>query len=555
MDIQAVIFGSLGGLAIFLFGMTFMSEGLKMIGSESFKRILRSLTKTRGSAILVGIGITCLIQSSSATSVMVVGFANAALLSLSQAIAVVLGADIGTTITAWIVSTMGIGKFKITAFALPIVAVGFLIFFVAKKRKRKMIGQAILGFGLLFLGLGIMSDGVKSIKESQMVMDLFQRFGQNPFLGILAGALVTCIIQSSSATIAIVQVMAFQNLFGLEAALPLMFGADIGTTITAQLAAIGGTRGARAVAMANSVFKLFGALLFVPLLVTGVLESVVLYFIPNRVAAETGTNGAVMAQIAATHSAYIAVNVIIFSTLLWPLLVKAAKRLARIKDDTEAEEMARSLDPILLDTPPIALEQCYKEVAAMTRLCRENITAAFNCFINKNLDAEKKIKEREETIDGFQTKIASYLVELSRRALSITEGRAIPHLIHCINDAERVGDHAENLCELTELQIEKKAQVSIEAKRDLQSYFDLVDQQFQAVIHALTEKDADSVSRVLELEEQINGQYEVIFEHHVTRLDDGTCTVHTGIIVMDVAANLEKIADHLTNIAERVEID
>jgi phosphate:Na+ symporter len=550
-----VIFGTLGGLAIFIFGMNFMSEGLKMLGSESFKRILRSLTKTRGSAILVGIGITCLIQSSSATSVMVVGFANAALLSLSQAIAVVLGADIGTTITAWIVSTMGIGKFKITAFALPIIAVGFLIFFVAKKRKRKMIGQAILGFGLLFLGLGIMSDGVKSIKESQMVMDFFQRFGQNPFLGILAGALVTCIIQSSSATIAIVQVMAFQNLFGLEAALPLMFGADIGTTITAQLAAIGGTRAARAVAMANTVFKLFGALLFVPLLVTGVLESVVLYFIPNKIASETGTNGAVMAQIAATHSAYIAVNVIIFSTLLWSLLVKAAKRLARIKDDAEAGEKARSLDPILLDTPPIALEQCYKEVAEMTRLCQENITAAFNCFINKNLGAEKEIKEREDRIDDFQTNIASYLVELSRRALSITESRAIPHLIHCINDAERVGDHAENLCELTELQIEKKALVSNEAKRDLSNYFDLVDQQFRAVIHALTEKDAESVSRVLELEEQINGHYEVIFEHHVTRLDDGTCTVHTGIIVMDVAANLEKIADHLTNIAERVEID
>jgi phosphate:Na+ symporter len=357
MDIQEVIFGTLGGLALFLFGMNYMSEGLKMIGSESLKRALQSLTKTRGSAILVGMGITCLIQSSSATSVMVVGFVNAGLLTLSQSIAVVLGADIGTTMTAWLVSTMGIGKFKITAFALPIIAVGFLIFFIAKKRKRKMIGQTILGFGLLFLGLGIMSDGVKSIKESQMLLEFFKDFGQNPFLGILAGALVTCIIQSSSATIAIVQVMAFQNIFGLDTALALMFGADIGTTITAQLAAIGGTRRARAVAMANSLFKLFGVLLFVPLLVTGVLESAVLYFIPDKIASETGTNGTVMAQIAATHTLYIATSVVIFSTLLWPLLIKAAKRLAQIKDDAEK---ARHLDPILLDTPPVALEQCYK---------------------------------------------------------------------------------------------------------------------------------------------------------------------------------------------------
>lgn len=554
MDIQAVLFGTVGGVALFLFGMNFMSEGLKMMNSESFKRVLQSLTKTRGSAILVGMGVTCLIQSSSATSVMVVGFVNAGLLTLSQAIAVILGADIGTTITAWIVSTMGIGNFKITAYALPVIAVGFLIFFTSKKRKNKMLGQAILGFGLLFLGLGIMSDGVRSIKESQMVLELFESFGQNPLLGILAGALVTCIIQSSSATIAIVQVMAFQSIFGLDAALALMFGADIGTTITAQLAAIGGTRRARAVAMANSLFKLSGALLFVPLLATGVLASTVLTVIPGSVNVETGTNGAVMAQIAATHTVYIAVNVILFSTLFWPLLVKASKRLARISGDEEKKEKARFLDPILLDTPPVALEQCYKQVAYMTRLVRENITAAFATFIEKNLNDLKKIESKEEMIDDLQESITSYLVELSRRALSEKESRTIPRLIHCINDAERSGDLAENFCELTELQINKELTISDAAKNDLKKYFDLVDHQFTAVIHALKEKDADSVSLALQLEEQINAYFQVMFDHHVTRLDDGTCTVNTGVVVMDVAANLEKVGDHLTNIAERVEI-
>jgi phosphate:Na+ symporter len=554
VDIQTVVFYSIGGLALFLFGMTFMSEGLKMMGSESFKRILQSLTKNRSFAIIAGMGITCLIQSSSATSVMAVGFVNARLLDLSQAVAVVLGADIGTTVTAWLVSTMGIGKFKITVFALPIIAVGFLIFFIAKKRKRKMLGQAILGFGLLFLGLGFMSDGVKSIKESQMVMDLFESFGRNPFLGLLAGALVTCLIQSSSATIAIVQVMAFQGLFGLDAALALMFGADIGTTITAQLAALGGTKGAKGVAMANSVFKFFGAMLFMPLLVTGVLETAVVSLIPDNIAAETGTNRSVMAQIAIAHTAYIAVNVVLFSTVLWPLLLRISKRLARIKEDVVTKEKARYLDPILLDTPPIALEQCYKEVAYMTRLCQKNITAAFTCFIDKNLESAEEIEQREDRIDEFQSNITGYLAQLFRRTLSIEESRTVPRLIHCINDAERVGDHAENLIELTQLVIDKKLPISVDAKRDLHNYFDLVDQQFKAVIHALREKDATSVSKVLELEEEINSGYAVMSDHHVTRLNDGTCTVNTGVVFLDVIANLEKIADHLTNIAERVEV-
>jgi len=555
MDIQTMVFGTFGGLAIFLFGMNLMSEGLRMMGSESFKRILQSLTKTRGLAILVGLGITCMIQSSSATSVMVVGFVNAGLLDLSQAIAVVLGADIGTTITAWIVSTMGIGKLKITAYALPIITVGFVVFFVAKRRKRKMLGQALLGFGLLFLGLGIMSEGVKSIKGSQMLVDLLATFGKDPFLGILAGIVVTCIIQSSSATIAIVQVMAFQNIFGLDAALALMFGADIGTTITAQLAAIGGTRRARAVAMANTVFKLFGAALFVPLLLSGALESFAQSLIPDSLHPETGVNGSVMAQIAATHTAYIALNVVIFSTLLWPMLFKVARKLARMRDDDRTKEQARYLDPILLDAPPIALEQCYKEVAYMTLLAHRNITAAFACFIDRKLDSVPEIERREDRIDELQANTTAYLVELSRRELSIEEGRIIPRLIHAINDAERVGDHAENLCELTQIQIDRNVEISIDAKRDLSHYFGLVDEQFEAVIHALKQKDVDSVSRAFELEEQINGEYELLFSNHVTRLDDGTCTVQTGVIVMDVVANLEKIADHLTNIAERVEIN
>jgi len=282
MNIQDTLFGFLGGLAVFLFGMKLMSDGLKKMGSAAFKRVLNTLTKNRFAAIGVGLFITCLIQSSSATSVMVVGFVNAALLPFAQAVAVILGADIGTTITAWLVSAIGLGRFSLTHYALPAIFVGFTTNFVAKNRQRKMVGQAILGFGLLFLGLGTMSAGLSEIKESPLLMDFFATYGENPFLGLLAGTVVTVVIQSSSVTIAIIQLMAFQGIFGLEAALPLMFGADIGTTITAQLAAIGGTRGARGVAMANSFFKLFGALLFFPFLLTGLLHDALQFVLPDQ---------------------------------------------------------------------------------------------------------------------------------------------------------------------------------------------------------------------------------------------------------------------------------
>ncbi|MCP4605773.1 MAG: Na/Pi cotransporter family protein [Proteobacteria bacterium] len=554
MDVQSVIFGTLGGLAIFLFGMNLMSDGLKNMGSASFKRILRSLTKNKLTAILVGTGITCLIQSSSATSVMVVGFVNAGLLIMEQAVAVVLGADIGTTITAWIVSTMGLGKFKMATYALPVIAVGFLINFISKKRKNKMIGQALLGFGLLFLGLGTMSDGVRSLKDSDLIMNVFMRFGSNPFLGILAGVVITIIIQSSSASIAIVQVMAFQGIFGLDAALALMLGANIGTTITAQLAAIGGTKAARGVAMANSVFKILGTILFIPLLLLGWYEEGVRFFISDTIS-NTGTNGAIMAQIAIAHTAFITINVVIFSTILWPILIKLAKRLSSVsKSSDENKERPIYLDPLLLNTPSIALEQCVKEIAYMTELCHQNITASFEAFIDKDINNNEKIEKREDSIDDLQSDITSYLVQLSRLELSVKESKAIPRLIHCINDAERAGDHAENLMELTELAINNKLLISIEAKRDLHNYFDLIDRQFKAVIKALETRDGQSVADALMLEERINADYDVITQNHVERLEKGECDIPTGVVFIDMITNFEKIGDHLTNIAERVTV-
>ena len=554
MNIQAVAFGTIGGLALFLFGMTFMAEGLEKAGSKSLKKLLHSLTRNRLSAILVGVGVTCIVQSSSATSVIVVGLVNAGLLLLEQAVAIVLGADIGTTITAWIVSTMGIGRMSITTYSLPLIATGFVLHFMARSHKKKMFGQTILGFGLLLLGLGTMSDGVKSIKDSPAIMVFFKECGPNPFFGIVAGTLVTCIIQSSSATIAIVQVMALQGIFGLETALPLLLGANIGTTITAQLAVIGGTKTARAVAMANTLFKTFGVILFIPLLMSGLFQQGIVAIVPDRIAQESGINSRIMFQIAVAHSMFMLISVALFSTILWPFLIFCARRAAFLDKVPAQPEGLRYLDPLLLKTPQIALEQAVREVAYMTRQCHKNIRASFDAFMEKNLQDAQKIAAREDQIDGLQTAITEFLVQLEGVELSVEESRSIPRLIHCINDAERIGDHAENLMELTQLMVMNHHELTPFAERDLRDYFALVERQFKATIEALETRNGAAVAEALAVEKQLNEDCARISRSHVERLEAGSCSVQAGVVFLDVIANLEKIGDHLSNIAERVEI-
>ncbi len=554
MNFQEIIFGTIGGLAVFLFGMTFMCQGLEKAGSGSFKRLLHTLTRNRLSAILVGTGVTCVIQSSSATSVIVVGLVNAGLLLLEQAVAVVLGADIGTTITAWMVSTMGLGRMNISTYALPVLAAGFAIQFFSKSRKMKLIGQTILGFGLIFLGLGIVSDGVKSIRESPAVMAFFKEYGSSPFFGIITGMIFTCIIQSSSATIAIVQIMALQGVFGLETALPLLLGAHIGTTITAQLAAIGATRTARAVANANTIFKILAVFLFVPLLVSGLFQRGVLMILPDRIAEDTGLNSVIMAQIAVAHSAFMVISVTLFSSVLWRLLLAFARKITFAGKPVPVVEEIRYLDRLLLITPEIAIEQCVKQVAFMTRQCQKNINAAFGAFMAKDLSDAEQIIKREDRIDGLQTEITDFLVELGRLDLSTEQSRLIPKLIHCVNDAERIGDHAENLMEHTQIRVENKHDFTVEAEEDLEAYFNLIDRQFKAVIAALETGKSAAVVEALAIEKQLNKDCVTISREHVCRLENGRCGVRAGVVFLDVVANLEKIGDHLANIAERVEI-
>ena len=546
MDIQAFLFAFFGGLALFLFGLNFMSDGLKDIGNNAFRKILQVLTKNKFKAILVGMGITCLIQSSSATSVIVVGFVNAGLLALKQAVAVVLGAEIGTTFTAWIVSIMG--KFKMDHYALPIIAVGTFIYFFPKKRKAKMLGQSLLGFGFLFLGLGIMSGALKPLKESEYLKDLFIAFGKNPLLGILAGAIITCIIQSSSATIAIIQVMAFQGLLSFEAALPIICGCNIGTTITAQLAAITGTRNSRSTAMAHSFFNIFGTLFILPLLLTGWYEQLIKFIVPGALQASN-----VMFHIAVAHSIFNISNVLIFSLLFWPLLLKVAQYLSYGKDvEIDIQKDTIYLDPLLLTDPPIAMNETILELVHMTEIAKSAVQDAEMAILNKDMHRCEIAKKKEDILDEFQRKITSYLIQISEKDLDTKESMEYPVLLHSVNDIEKVGDYVKNLANYAEIRYKNEFKFSKTSIDGIKSMFQKLYELFDNVILSLEERDNKKAYKAIKIEDEIDKMKIKRRSNYIKSLHAHKTNPESEMMAMDIATNIEKIGDHLISIAKAV---
>ncbi len=542
MDIKTMIFCFCGGLAIFLFGIGFMSDGLKNIGSNTFRQILKTLTKNRVSALFVGLGITCLVQSSSATSVMVVGFVNAGLLKLTQAIAVVLGADIGTTITSWLVSVMGMGKFKISAFALPIIAVGFFIGFISKKQKVKTIGQCLLGFGFLFLGLGLMSEGMEPLKQSGYVKELFARFGADPFLGIIAGMIVTMILQSSSVTIAIIQVMALNGLLGIGPALGIILGCSIGTTITAQLAALGGTKNARTVAMSNTLFKIMGTLIFFPFLVSGGFEHLIRVLVPDSL---------VMVQIAAANTIFNLVTVVIFATILWRLLIKVSK-LMTFGGEDEIDREAKFLDPLLLNDPPIAMQQVVFELKRMAELAKDAALNAKVAFFSKKGKKIKTVREIEDVIDNLQKSITAYLIKISSKDLNTRESLAYPVLLHCVNDLEKVGDYAENIAFYADGKNNSQLKLEYRHIVILDSMFLKLNEIFDHIIASLDKKDCNSLLELKNLDEEIGELKTKCRSSYIKRLNKQKASPQLELFVMDTSAAIKKMSDHLMNIANAV---
>ena len=547
--VKEMIFGIVGGLGLFLFGMGLLSEGLRKVAGQKLKSIMGSLTRNRIIAVLLGALTTCLIQSSSATTVMTVGLVNAGLLSLRQALCVVLGANVGTTFTAWLVSAFAL--FKITNFALPAIGVGFLLNILGKTQKARSVGQILLGFGVLFLGLHFMKDGFSPLQDSPRVQQALIHLGQNPLLAVLAGTVITMLLQSSSASIAIVQLLAFGGVLGtdwnvaLSVAIPFILGDNIGTTITAQLAAIRSSRNSKRTAIGHTIFNCIGVLYMLPLVWVGLYGKIVTWITPGVLSQST-----IMLHIAVAHSTFNVFNTVVFLPIIRWLEVIVMKILPVREEELAQEPVV--LERHLFNTPVIAMEQAKREINRMAKTAKRAVNSAVRGLVDNDRASLNSAMQTEDIIDELQYEITSYLAALSSKELSEKLSVGLPVLLHTVNDLERIGDHAVNIVEIAERKIDQKLSFSDSALAEAAQLRKEAEQMFDFIIAALENDDTEAAKSALLNEEHLNKMQMDFRGSNVQRMSEGICSAETGLIFIDLVDNVEKIGDHLTNIAQAV---
>lgn len=527
-----VIFGLLGGLALFLYGMKIMGEGLQKIAGDRIRKILERVTKYPVIAVLVGAFTTALIQSSSATTVMVVGFVNAGLMTLKQGIGIIMGANIGTTITAQIIA------FKLSDFIFLIIAVGFCFYFFSKRRIYLHIGQFILGLGLLFLGLDVMSTAVAPLRDSPAFLEFIASVSRYPLLGVLVGILTTCIIQSSSATIGMLIALANQDIITFSAAVPVLFGDNIGTCITAVLASIGTNLNAKRAAVAHVMFNVIGTMIFLTFLPW--FKEFVIAISPDQPAR----------LIANAHTSFNVLNTCVFL----PFVGLYAKFIEKIVPGTVTieEKGPIYLDERMFGTPAVALSLAKKEIIRMAAVAGRSVESAVQGFHKKDDKLLKSTYENEEMTDTLETEITFYLAKLSQKGLTQKLSGRHTGLLHCVKDFERIGDHAVNIAELAQARIDENLPFSEYALKELERMYSIVFQAYKNALDALREEDKEKARRVIEVEPLIDQMEKKLRASHMERLNKGICYPSSGVIFLDIISNLERIGDHATNIAEVV---
>jgi phosphate:Na+ symporter len=544
-----MIFGTVGGLGLFLYGMMQMSDGLKKVAGKKLKDILESMTKRRFFGFLVGAGTTALIQSSSAATVMVVGFVNAGLLTLKQAISVIIGTNVGTTATAWLVSISGFEAFKVTDYALPAVAIGFALQIFGRKQRSKNVGQILVGFGILFIGICFMKDAFSPLKGSEDAHKALIWFGHYPLLAILAGTVITMLLQSSSASVALIQMLAIQGAFGndwkqvLLVVIPFILGDNIGTTITAQLAAFQANRNARRAAWAHTMFNIIGAFIcFWFIAQVGKLVDIITPW---------GLNETTIAvSIAVTHT-----TIKIFEAAFFlPLTGVLEKLVLKLVPQKPGELLLQPtvLEQHLLATPELAMDQARREIVRMARASKRAVNQAVDGLVEDNMRKLEIARTTEDVTDTLQYEITSYLAALSTKALSNEMSVQLPVLLHTINDLERIGDHAVNIVEIAERKIEQKLTFSDLALTDAAQLKKEVEQMCDYIITALENNDTDAAKSALVNEDNLNRMQIDFRRSHVQRMSEGLCSPEAGLIFCDLVDNVEKVGDHLTNIAQAV---
>ncbi len=523
-----IIVGLFGGLGLFLLGIQMLADGLQKAAGERMRRILELFTSKPLNAVLTGAAVTALLQSSSTTTVMIVGFVNSGLMTLTQAVGTIMGANIGTTITAQIVS------FNIYALAYPLIAVGALFYYFSQRKMKRYAGMGVLGFGLLLLGLSTMSSSVSPVREYEPFLQLLLTIGDRPILGILAGALFTAVIQSSSATTGLVIAFSWQGILTLPAGLALIVGANLGTCITVVLASLSSPVTAKRAALSHVLFNLGGVILFV--IFRRPFTSLVLM-----------TGGTVARQIANAHTLF---NV--FTTLiLFPFLPRFAKIVTSLVpgDYSALEAKPKFLDDRLVDTPG-ALISAQSEVVRMGNLAVDMVGQAVSAFLEGKMDQVQEVERREEVVNTLEAAITAYLAKATQHSMIESEAREMVNLMHIVNDLERIGDHAINITELAEAKEMGRLALSEAATSDLQNMFGEVDRIARSVLKALEDHDVKLATKLIEDDDKVDELEKAYRTNHIERLNQGDCRANIGVLFLDAVSNLERVADHAHNIAE-----
>lgn len=541
MDYVSIILPFIGGLGMFIYGMQIMAQGLENAAGSKMKSLLEVLTKNKFFGVLLGAFITAVIQSSSATTVMVVGFVNAGIMNLTQAMGVIMGANIGTTVTGWLVSSVEWAKALSPSNIAPVaVMIGVIVMLTGKRRSTKDISSIIVGFGILFIGITTMSDAVEPLQQSEAFCNLFVTLGHSPFLGIVAGALVTAVIQSSSASVGILQSLAAAGLVPFNAAVYIIMGQNIGTCVTAIMSSIGAKKTAKTAAVMHLLFNIIGTIIF----------SVVAIVFFKVINPGFGEGLITQTEISTVHTIFnIGTTILLFPVSDW--IIKLAKKLER-EDSDDVDEGQVLLDDRMLETPSIALQSTVSEMVRMGHVVRGTMDRTRDVLITKKREEIEKIREEETIADGLCKGITEYAIKLNTLSINEKEHQEVASILQIVSDIERVSDYCENISEFAENLKDQKASFSEIAREEIQQMEDICIDCFRYAIEALEERSKEKAMKVIEKESQADELEIALRTAHMKRLARNECSTESGIVFLDALVCLERISDHARNIAEEI---
>ena len=541
MNYLDIIIPFVGGLGMFIYGMQIMAQGLENEAGSKMKSLLEVLTKNKLMGVLLGAGITAVIQSSSATTVMVVGFVNAGIMNLKQAMGVIMGANIGTTVTGWLVSSVEWAEFLSPARLAPIaVMAGVILMLVGKRRSSKEIASIIVGFGLLFIGITTMSSAVEPLQDSESFTNLFVTLGRNPLLGILAGTLVTAVIQSSSASVGILQSLAAAGLVPFSAAIYIIMGQNIGTCVTAILSSLGAKKTAKTAALMHLLFNIIGTIIF--------STAAIIFF---QVVQPEWANGLItQTEISIVHTAFnICTTVLLFPVSDW--IIKLAKKIGRVEEDSQDKSMVQ-LDERVLQTPGLALQSTVNEVIRMGQIVEDSLMVAKKVLFSLKDSDIQFLKEEEATVDRLSAGITNYAIKVGALQISEKEHQDVAHLLQVVSDMERISDYCENISEFAETLYEKKTSFSEVGIEQLKEMMEVCTDSYRYALKAFENQDRAMALKVIEKETQADNLELRLRNKHIQRLANNQCKTEAGIVYLDTLVCLERISDHARNIAEEV---